>query len=397
MEFKKQKVDWSQMSREWDIRINLGEDNIEAEAEHFIAVCKKYIAKGNVSYLLVGGIEIGDNPAHTSFEKAHLHVAIKLNNRISRKSIKDKLELNRFSDGTRRQAYYEPRDQSLSYSGWISHHMKERTKIDKTKLKLFEHGSRPADKRKYEGDSGERLNKAEYNKKKGAERYQEMLEIFRSGTFDDYEMCKQYGAAWSIQKAQFLKMFGAVPCCDPPLGKFPDGKNLLIYGPPGHGKSAYVAWKFPKCFKRNALNYKFWDGFKPSYHTHILYDDMDRKMFNGRDIGPGQWKVWLDPHQSYSGEIKFQAPLDNIRHPVVITSNYHWSEWFQPGYGIETDKEAMKRRLTAVHIDDLLKSEGIRLIPEDRRPKNTTDPSQLFEPYDWSLEPDKRYVTTFNP
>ena len=373
-------IDWKASSREWDIRVNLGDGDINAEAEHFITLCKEYITKVQVAYLLVGGIEVGDKTAHSSFKKAHLHVALKAINRVFPKAVKDHLKLNCLSDGTSRHYYLSIRDDSLPYSGWRDHHIKLTSKVDITKLILFEHGSLPADKRKLEHNP-EFLTKAEFNKKKANDRFQQMLDIYFSGDFDDREMFVKYGQSWAKAKADIKKTMPPVSCPDPPLGKFPDGKNLLIFGKTGTGKSLYVKWKYPNVYQRDPLELKWYNGFQPALHSHIYYEDMDIYFFNKKDITPSQWKVWLDPYSTYQGAMKYESPIDNIHHPVIVTSQYEIHEWFMNAHiNAKDDIMAMQRRFNAVDIKDLLRKEGIRLkpnLPPHQKPED------CFEPWDY--------------
>lgn len=382
----KKTFDWKSPSREWDIRVNLG-DNWEKELEMVIACCKKYVAEVETKYLLVGGAEKGMNREHSSYKKYHCHIALITKNRVYPVAVKNKLSLSKFllDPKMTRQYYLSVRNIQFPYKGWRDHHTKCETKCycgcfgEKVPHIAYEYGSLPADKRPAEEITAEDLSK----RAKIEQRFQEMYEIFMKGDYDHVQMVRSYGKAWMSNYKDFVKMFGGRPCPDPPLGHFPDGKNLVIWGPPGTGKSLYVKLKYPNCFYRSAVNYKYWDGFKPEEHSHIYYEDMDRSMFNSRDIGPGQWKVWLDPEGIYDGEIKFQAPLAKIRHPVIVTSNYHPSEWLLPGYGSEKDKEAILRRLRVVHIDELLRADGIRL-KRGMPPKS--DPKDCFEPHDYNKQ-----------
>lgn len=373
-------IDWKASSREWDIRVNLGDEDINREAEHFVTLCKEYITKVKVSYLLVGGIEVGDNTSHSSFKKAHLHVCLKTVDRVYPKAVKDKLKLNCLSNGTSRNYYLSMRSDGLSYSGWRDHHIKVNTKLDVTKLVLFEHGSLPVDKRKPEY-SPDFIPKAEFKKQKRDEKYQEMLDTFLSGDFNDTEMLQKYGHAWVIAKAGIKKTLGPVDCPEPPNGRFPDGKNLLIYGETGTGKSLYVKWKYPNVYQRDPLEMKWFNGFKPTEHTHMYYEDMDVHLFNRHDLSPAQWKVWFDPYSTYQGAMKYEAPINNIRHPVIVTSQYPIHKWFMNGHiNIEEDIMAVKRRFNAIDIKDLLRKEGIRLkpnLPPHQKPED------CFEPWDY--------------
>lgn len=409
-------LDWKAPSREWDIRVNLGTD-WETELEHFISVCKKYIETVNVRFLLVGDVELGENQEHGSFQAYHCHVCLITVDRVTPLAVRNKLSLGKLSTGEPRNYYLQMRQFCLPYSGWIAHHTKCKTKVvcrctaeqigmeslsdmdsmSRNAHTAFSYGNPPRDKRSHtkvdaEGGILLPISKAEYKKQKTDERFQEMLEIFSSGDYDHLEMLKRYGKAWQSNFKAFSSMLGASECPDPPLGKFPDGKTLVIWGPPGAGKSLYVKYRFPKAFFRSPLEMKFWGGFKPTEHTHIYYEDLDRAQFS--KFGAGQWKVWLDPNGGYDGEIKFERPLKNIRHPVIVTSNYHPSEWVLPGWGHEIDKEAILRRLNIVHINDLLKKEGIRLIPN--LPPNTPI-EECWESHTYSTAIATSYVPGFNP
>lgn len=406
-------LDWKAPSREWDIRVNFGDD-WEKEFEWFISRCKRYTELVQVRFLLVSDVELGERQDHGSYKCYHSHVCLVTTVRVNPLAVRNKLSLNKLSTGEHRNYYLAMRPFSLPYSGWIKHHTKCKTKVrcecNGTTMEMdsipameafsrkshtaYEYGNCPVDKRSASSMDGEGrmapvLSKAEYKKQKIDERYQEMLEIFSSGDYDHLEMLKRYGRAWQINFKAFSSMLGATQCPDPPLGKFPDGKTLVIWGPPGSGKSLYVKYRFPKAFFRSPIEMKFWGGFKPTEHTHIYYEDLDRAQFS--KFGAGQWKVWLDPNGGYDGEIKFERPLKNIRHPVVVTSNYHPSEWIIPGWGHEVDKEAILRRLNIIHIDTLLRKEGIRLTPN--LPANSPI-ENCFEPYDYSIP--TQYARGFN-
>lgn len=403
MDQVKQAFDWKTPAREWDIRVNLDGD-LDKETEYFLYLCKQYTENVQCKFFLVGGVEKGLNPKHSSFKRYHVHVCLITKDRVYPVALKNKLSLSKLSDGTKRSYYLNIRPINFPYKGWIDHHTKCATKIycscDASILSctseeerkehrmgkhtLFRFGDPPNDKRKSpEVDAEEGISLLMSKKAKSEERFQEMFDLFMAGDYDHAQMVRTYGKAWLQNYKDFVKMFGGRPCPDPPLGHFPDGKNLVIWGPPGTGKSLYVKWKYPNCFYRSAVNYKYWDGFRPEEHSHIYYEDMDRAMFNSRDIGPGQWKIWLDPEGIYDGEIKFQAPLAKIRHPVIVTSNYHPSEWLLPGYGSEKDKEAILRRLRVVHIDELLRAEGVRL-KRGMPPKS--DPAECFESYNYEKQ-----------
>lgn len=402
-------LDWSAPSREWDIRVNLGED-YQKELEHFMKNVRSYIENVNVVYFLVGEVERGENQEHSSYEQFHVHAGLVTKDRVYPRALKEKLGLNKFSDGTSRHYYLRMRKYEYTYQGWYDHHCKPETKVNKLDLGTilgmnsipeieeakrktychYQYGTLPIDKKRKLDPEGK--TRREIRDANIFQRDQDMFAIFESGDYDDKEMFARYGMAWTRNKANFMKILGSRPCPEAPLGRFPDGKTLCIWGPPGTGKSLYVQWKFPKAYYRMPDNYAFWDGFNPRYHTHIYYEDMDRATFNQRGTPPGQWKVWLDDQGKYNANIKFEMPWSNVRHPVIITSNFHPTDWFVPHHGIEVDKEALLRRLRVVHINDLLKEEGVRLKPNV--PPHSK-PEDCFEPWDYSTP--TNYLPSFKP
>ena len=188
-------------------------------------------------------------------------------------------------------------------------------------------------------------------------------------------MISKYGVSWIRMCGEFERSGIPRECPPPPEGNFPDGKNLWIYGPPRTGKDLYVKWKFPRNFWRDSTNYRFWNGFRPKYHTHIYYEDLTRQSFD--KMGQDFWKPLLDPNSKYSGDIKFKNPIQNIRHPIIVTSNYHPGEMLHAMYGIELEKDAIVKRFRVVHINELLRSEGVKLNP-DRIPNSK--PEECFVP-----------------
>ena len=157
---------WTQLARDWDIRVNLGADNPEDEARHFVSLCHEYTKNVGTTYLLVGGIEIGDNNNHTSNGQHHLHAALRCINRVSALAVKDKLGLGEFKDGTKRNYYLALRPETYNNEGWRNHHIKPETKVNPEENILWEYGSLPAQKRKAEGELTKAEERAQENKKR---------------------------------------------------------------------------------------------------------------------------------------------------------------------------------------------------------------------------------------
>ena len=126
--------DFTKRSDQFDIRINII-DNVWLDT--FIDSLPNYCNGGSVRYMHVSGVEIGDNPDYDSYGKAHIHIALILHNHTTKRAIVKKF----IPDG---QGFYvEPRDKTKPLSGWQSYHFKVKTKIDPTKLCLFQYGELP--------------------------------------------------------------------------------------------------------------------------------------------------------------------------------------------------------------------------------------------------------------
>ena len=90
-------LDWTAPSyRDWDIRVNLGED-YQKELEHFMKNVRSYIENVNVVYFLVGEVERGENQEHSSYEQFHVHAGLVTKDRVYPRALKEKLELNHVS------------------------------------------------------------------------------------------------------------------------------------------------------------------------------------------------------------------------------------------------------------------------------------------------------------
>lgn len=142
--------------------------------------------------------------------------------------------------------------------------------------------------------------------------------------------------------------------------------RLWIHGPPGTGKSAYVAWKFPRAFKKSLAKNEilYWNGLDLDWHTHVYIEDIGPDAF--RDLGLEQLKQWSDASHGYTIAMKYGAPIHGVTLPLIVTSNYTPADLFphDQRYPL-TEKNALCRRFDIVQIDDLLRREGIKLKSKD--------------------------------
>lgn len=161
--------------------------------------------------------------------------------------------------------------------------------------------------------------------------------------------------------------------------------RLWIHGPPGTGKSAYVAWKFPRCYKKSLAKNEilYWNGLDLDFHTHVYLEDIGPDAF--RDLGLEQLKQWSDASHGYTIAMKYGAPIHGVRLPLIVTSNYSPAELFPYDQVYpHIEKAALERRFDIVHIRELLKREGIKLrskeeIRQLKREKNA-DFGKVFKP-----------------
>lgn len=141
-------VDWSEQNRQWDARINLSDESCNLIfAEHELeVVCKRLKEWPAVKYCFVGGIELGENPATTDYQKLHAHIALILHNPTTRRSIVHNLAFGTFLSGNLRgkpRSYYlQARNPFASFKGWLAHHSKEATKVGASYVAL-DYGTPP--------------------------------------------------------------------------------------------------------------------------------------------------------------------------------------------------------------------------------------------------------------
>ena len=126
--------------RQWDGRFNVQTDESLSD---LLSGIKSQYEQGKLQYILVGGVEVGTRPYQDDYQVKHVHVAAIFNNRVSKRSI-----LTNWNIKSGNGYYLVPRNRDLPYSGWRSHHIKEFSKVDKTKPILFEMGTLPQDQGK---------------------------------------------------------------------------------------------------------------------------------------------------------------------------------------------------------------------------------------------------------
>ena len=250
-------VAFTHEDRQWDARFNVQDDS---DLTRLVDAIKGENDKGKFKYILIGGVEIGTRPYQDDYQIKHIHVAVIFHNRVSKRSI-----LKNWNIKEGNGYYLVPRNRDLPYSGWKSHHIKEFSKIDKSKPLLFESGTLPEDIKKQRVQPSE-----EEKKRKIDEVLIDMRGLIEQGQED--EAFKKYPRnyltygekikAMVKQKKDFFKTNG-----DP---------HIWLYGYPGTGKTAILSYIYPKYFKKNLHN-KFFDLYDPKEHSHVLLEDLDHE------------------------------------------------------------------------------------------------------------------------
>lgn len=383
-------INWSEQDRQWDIRVNLlpgseiGKiEDAREELEALLAVWKKW---EKIKYCFVGGMEVGDNPSQDDFERFHVHVALILHTPNTRRAVVHSLRLSRALVGTRagepRSYYCAKRNPFASFTGWRNHHSKEKTKVCEEYISA-EFGEAP---REY---GNQLIEKGSVGKMKQDDMLREIMQLFSQGKKDQ---------AFQEYPALTLRYHGQITAMVKSRNELPTeidhSKRLWIYGGPGTGKSAFVAWKFPKAFKKSLTKNEvlYWNGLDLDWHSHVYLEDIGPEAFE--NIGMEQLKQWADPSHGYTVSMKYGAPIYGVTLPLIVTSNYRPSQLLPDDLKYPTTElQALERRFEVVSIAQLLERENLKLRPKSelvalRKAKNA-DFGAVFQHL---IDPDDAHV-----
>lgn len=383
-------IDWSEQDRQWDIRVNLlpGSEigSLEDAREELEALLKVWKAWDKIKYCFVGGIEVGDNPSQDDFERFHVHVALILHTPNTRRAVVHSLRLSRALVGARagepRSYYIAKRNPFASFTGWRNHHAKEKTKVGEDYI-ACEFGEAP---KEY---GNQLMEKGSVGKMKQDDMLREIMQLFSQGKKDQ---------AFQEYPALTLRYHGQITAMVKSRLELPTeidhSKRMWIYGGPGTGKSAYVAWKFPRAFKKSLTKNEvlYWNGLDVDWHTHVYLEDIGPEAFE--NLGMEQLKQWADPSHGYTVSMKYGAPIYGVTLPLIVTSNYKPSQLLPDDLKYPTTElEALTRRFEVIHIDTLLQRENLKLRRKSelvalRKAKNA-DFSAVFEHL---IDPDDAHV-----
>lgn len=383
-------INWSEQDRQWDVRVNLlpGAEigAIEDAREELEALLKIWKTWDKIKYCFVGGIEVGDNPSQDDFERFHVHIALILHTPNTRRAVVHSLRLSRALVGPRagepRSYYLSKRNPFASFTGWRNHHSKEKTKVGQEYI-AAEFGEAP---KEY---GNQLIEKGSVGKMKQDDMLREIMQLFSQGKKDQ---------AFQEYPALTLRYHGQITAMVKSRLELPTeidhSKRMWIYGGPGTGKSAYVAWKFPKAFKKSLTKNEvlYWNGLDVDWHTHVYLEDIGPEAFE--NLGMEQLKQWADPSHGYTVSMKYGAPIYGVTLPLIVTSNYKPSQLLPDDTKYPTTElEALTRRFEIIHIDTLLQRENLKLRRKSelvalRKAKNA-DFSAVFEHL---IDPDDAHV-----
>lgn len=369
--------EWAEQDRQWDIRINLGPGDCTLQdarnnLNRFLDKVKQW---DKIKYVFVGGIECGDNPSQDDYQRFHVHACLILFTPNTRRAVVFNLELAMYENRQPRSYYLSKRNPFASFTGWRNHHSKEKTKVTEDCIS-YESGDPP---KEY---ASQLLKKGEVGKLKQDDMLREIMQLFSQGkkdqAFQDYPaLTLRYHA----QITALVKNRNELP------KSIDHTRRLWIHGLPGTGKSAYVAWKYPRAFKKSLAKNEviYWNGIDLDWHDYVYLEDVGPDAF--KDIGMEQFKQWSDPSHGYTVSLKYGAPIYGITLPLIVTSNYTPSELapIDMRYS-RIELAALERRFEIINIQDLLKREGLRLKSKDElkelKKNKNADFSLVFEEYD---------------
>lgn len=360
-------VPFHHLDREWDSRFNVQQ---EEDLTQLLAAVKSEAQQGKFRYVLVSGVEVGTLQYHDDFGIRHVHLCLVYNNRVSKSAILKNLGVK-----TGNGYYLVPRNKSLPYSGWKTHHTKAETKVDATSLMLYEYGTLPQDRPTPEAQVQKR---SELEKKRKIDDV--ILEITALYKKDKKDIAFEiypratltYGEKIEARLLQTRDHFTTEA-----------NPHIWLMGLPGSGKSALMQVVYPKYFNKN-LDTKFFDRFNSKEHSHVLMQDVDHQSLER--LGVQFFKSICD-EAGYPIDQKYKTP-QICRLCILITSNFSIEDVVPEDLkGRHENLGALRRRFWEINIKDLLPFLGLKLIPKYEinvlKKAGNTDPSAIFMGWDY--------------
>lgn len=335
--------DFSRRSDHFDIRLNVPD---QEWVDLFINEIEDYCQDGQVKYLHVSGIEIGDVPGRTSFGKQHIHLALVLFNYTSKRSIVKKFTKPGMG------WYIEPRDKSKSVEGWIAYHSKTRTKIDPNQKLLYTFGTPPRDRQKRKTIND--LTPLEMAKRQRQQEAWSRKKYLM--TVNDFDQLDEefpgfiYSSMGQAMKRDVMKQAND-EYTQPIVGKL---KNYIIWGPSGSGKSSSVALLYPNCYKKQKGS-QYWDAYDKTNpdHSVVWIDEMSKetlRTFSGKVDGGFEFLKELADRYAVTVDEKYTKGYKIRPKTIIITMNEHPSTLL-PDRAVEVNKQALFRKFKILYVD----------------------------------------------
>lgn len=366
-------VPYSQEDRQWDVRVNVQQDEYLQDILESIVLEN---ARGKFKYILVGGLEVGTRPQHSDYKIRHVHVAAVFHNRCSKASI-----IKNWNIVEGNGYYLVPRNRDLPYAGWKEHHTKafSKTSEDPKDHILFEEGELPKDEGQGVKRKGPVLRSEAEKKMKTDDVIIDMRKMLEDGKAEEAFLryprnYMQYGEKIKAMIHQKKKSF---------FGKHTD-PHLYLYGFPGTGKTSLLHFIYGNYYKKNLEN-RFWDLYDEEVHTHVMLEDLDSLVLDRLGI---QFIKTICDEAGFAIDQKYKSP-QLTRATILVTSNQNIDQLITQCDEVklvENTKAALKRRFFELRVDQLQRLLGVKLIPEFDRKQlkkvGNEDPSKLY--MDWN-------------
>lgn len=359
-------IPFSTMDRQWDARFNVPTDE---DLQMLLDNTKTLADQGKFTYVLIGGVEIGDRPFNNDYLIKHVHMAIVYPNRVSKSSVLKQLGVK-----TGNGYYLVPRNRSLPVQGWIDHHKKEKTKVN-DKMFLFEFGTPPADTNGAGIPTPKRSS--EEKKRKLNDIIIEMKGMIEEGREKEaftkfprnYLTYGEKIKAMVNQQRNFFKNDGH--------------PHIWITGTPGSGKSAILQVVYPTYYNKD-LNNRFFDLYNPEHHTHVLLQDLDHQTVEKLGV---QFLKTICDEAGFPIDQKYKTP-QLARTTALVSSNFTISDVLPEDMrGRNENLAALRRRFFEVNVNDFLRLLGVKLLSKYElkglKMAGNQDPRKLFIAWDY--------------
>lgn len=350
--------------RQWDMRINVQDDTYLSTIRSNI---ERAYNEGKLKYILIGGCEIGTKPSQDDYQVRHVHIAAIFHNRISKGRL-----LRCFGVEEKNGYYLVPRNRDLPYSGWKNHHVKEFSKIDKTKTIEYEAGDLPKDAKE----------KPKFNPEEKKRKLDEILIEMRTliENSQEEEAFKKFPRTY-LQYGEKIKSMVTQKADFRNSTKEP---HIWLHGFPGTGKTAIMKFLYPTMYKKD-LNNRFYELYDDKIHTHIMLEDLD--YANVEKLGIQFLKTICD-EAGFPYDQKYKSP-QLTRASILVTSNYEIHNIVEAigGFGQDETKMALSRRFWKLRVDQVYHILGLKMLDKFERAKlkesGNDDVKNLFYTWDY--------------